>query len=307
MRTALLETCEPVCSADDREAWLRARRGGIGASDVPAILGLDRYRGPLQVWMEKLGKDFEDVAGEAADWGLRLEPVVIAAYAERSGRQAERSRILYRSKEHCWSLATPDGWTWEDGSAPWLLQAKTTSAFREADWADGVPPKTYAQVQAEMLCLGSERDTVACLIGGQRLVWADVERDERLISEIIGRCGEFWGYVETETVPPDALGAGAAKALGSLFPKSSDRQVRLANSFEDKAYRLLDLKRQRETLGGEIEAVENEVKAAMGDAAEALLPDGSRFTWKNKTISEHVRKAVTFREFRFWPGKAVSR
>ena len=32
--------------------WESARRGGIGGSDVAAIMGISKYRSPYEVWLE---------------------------------------------------------------------------------------------------------------------------------------------------------------------------------------------------------------------------------------------------------------
>ena len=37
------------------EEWLALRRKGIGGSDHAAIVGLDRYRSPFDVYADKLG------------------------------------------------------------------------------------------------------------------------------------------------------------------------------------------------------------------------------------------------------------
>ena len=49
-----------------RDAWLAARRSGIGGSDIAAICGLSPYQTPYDVWLDKLGQ-WETVA--RLDWG----------------------------------------------------------------------------------------------------------------------------------------------------------------------------------------------------------------------------------------------
>lgn len=39
-----------------REAWLDRRRAGIGGSDVAALLGLSRWKTPLDVFLDKAGR-----------------------------------------------------------------------------------------------------------------------------------------------------------------------------------------------------------------------------------------------------------
>ena len=40
----------------DREAWLDVRKGGIGSSDAAAAVGLNPYKSPLELWLEKTGR-----------------------------------------------------------------------------------------------------------------------------------------------------------------------------------------------------------------------------------------------------------
>ena len=41
----------------DRADWLAVRRQGIGGSDVGAILGLDPWKGPLDVYVDKVADE----------------------------------------------------------------------------------------------------------------------------------------------------------------------------------------------------------------------------------------------------------
>lgn len=40
----------------DRDAWLRLRTLGIGGSDAGIIAGLNRWKSPFQLWLEKKEK-----------------------------------------------------------------------------------------------------------------------------------------------------------------------------------------------------------------------------------------------------------
>ena len=40
---------------EQRAAWLEGRRTGIGGSDVAAVLSLNPWKPPLDVWNDKLG------------------------------------------------------------------------------------------------------------------------------------------------------------------------------------------------------------------------------------------------------------
>ena len=53
--------------------WLALRQQGIGASDVPAVLGLSPYKSRLTLWLEKRGEIDPVPVGAAADRGVILE------------------------------------------------------------------------------------------------------------------------------------------------------------------------------------------------------------------------------------------
>jgi len=57
-------------------------RTGLGGSDAAAVLGLSKYRTPLDVWMNCTGRAGPDEQSEAAEWGQRLESEVLRKYAE---------------------------------------------------------------------------------------------------------------------------------------------------------------------------------------------------------------------------------
>jgi len=59
-----------------------ARAKGIGASELAAVLGLDPYRTPLDVWMEKTGRKPQFMGNEATFRGNALEDAV-GAYMQR--------------------------------------------------------------------------------------------------------------------------------------------------------------------------------------------------------------------------------
>lgn len=71
---------------DDRK-WKAIRQTGIGASECGAVLGVDPYRTPLALHLEKLGQepDFSPATLEIVDWGHRLEPVLLMWYADETG------------------------------------------------------------------------------------------------------------------------------------------------------------------------------------------------------------------------------
>ena len=61
---------------EQRALWLEGRRTGIGGSDVAAVLGLNPWKTPLDVWNDKLGLSEDKGMTEPAYWGTVLEDTV---------------------------------------------------------------------------------------------------------------------------------------------------------------------------------------------------------------------------------------
>lgn len=299
-----------VCDSHEDEAgWLAARQLGIGASDMPVILGLSPWRSILELYAEKTGEDEpEDLSGnEFAEWGHRLEGPIIDAFRERTGRPTQRAGQLIRSVEYPWAQCTLDGLTGakdhplKDTGAQcaWPLQVKNTTAWKADDWADG-PPEIYViQEHHEMLVTGADKATIACLLGGNKLVWADIPRDETLIRKIVFRGQEFWHRVLNREPPPPDGSEATKKALGRLHPQDDGTIVELPGELREAIGLLQRFKAEKKVAETEIWAIENAIKAALGDhQAGCFAGGGPTVSWKQQTRAERVVKESTFRVLR---------
>ena len=58
------------------------RRSGVGGSDVSAILGMNPWRGPFDVWLEKTGAVDQFGENPAMMRGRLFEPAIANWYSE---------------------------------------------------------------------------------------------------------------------------------------------------------------------------------------------------------------------------------
>lgn len=305
---------EVVCDTDDREEWLAARNTGIGASDIGGVLGLPgvaRRSSPLKVFMEKTGvlepEDLSDI--EAIEWGHEMEPVIARRYAARTGRPVELGRRhryqVLRSKQYPWALCSLDFWTADaPGGAMRPLEVKNVSAFMAEDWLDGTPDYYYAQVQQQILIVGAPLGTSACCIGGNKLAWCDVPRDEMMIRKIIYHGELMWQRILQRT-PPEVDGSEATQeVLRRLYPQDDGSTVELPAALLDTVDAWRMAKATIARAKKDADRYENEIKATLGTAREGFFAaTGDRITWATHTVKEHVVKAHTQRPLRFIQGK----
>lgn len=296
-----------ICPASEVKDWKQARFQGIGASEIAVVLGdaPDAWGSPVSLYAEKVGlyeRDLED--NEAVWWGRRLESEIIAAYAERTGRRSEREGVLLRSKEHPWALCTLDGRTWHP-SAPanrWPLEVKNVSSFKAEEWVDGPPSYYYDQLQHQLLVTGEQKATIAALLGGQRMIWCDVPRDETAIRRIVYHGERFWKRVQERDIPAPDGSEATKKALAALYPEGMGATA-LPGTAMDAADELERVKYEIRKLENRKDEIENTVRMALGTSEIGVMPDGRSFSWKLQSRKECVMPATSFRVLRLHKAK----
>lgn len=271
-----------------REEWLEVRRQGIGSSDAAAAVGLNPYKSPLMLWMEKTGRDHLLPAIDVKDdtlpifWGNLLEPIVAAQYSRRTGHRVRKINAVLQhpDPELGWMLANIDREV-VGAEGVQILECKTAGINGARSWADGVPEYVQLQVQHQLAVTGNQAADVAVLIGGQKLEVHRIERDDVLIGRLIRLERNFWRYVETDTPPPAGATDSCELALRSLFPADAGSTVDFSEDRELSA-KFADLQALRE----KIEALQplertlkHAIQQAMGEASIALFETG-RVSWK---------------------------
>ena len=89
--------------------------GLVGASDAPAILGLDKWRPPIAVWRRLRGMPEDEAPAalrEAAELGQILEPIVRGRYALKTNTRilVPRESVAMERDGARWLRCTPDGY-----------------------------------------------------------------------------------------------------------------------------------------------------------------------------------------------------
>lgn len=265
------------------EDWLEHRRLGIGGSDASIVCGINRYKSPVELWMDKTGQLPYQEAGEAAYWGTLLEPFVRAEFTKRTGIKVDHKNELLQSEEHPFMLANLDGICEVPDYGTCIFEAKTASAYKAREWEDSIPDEYQLQIQHYMAVTGYAGTYIAVLIGGNSFRWKFVERDEELISMLIELEADFWDYVRLGTPPLLDGSNAAAKFLAERFPSSQPKsKVTLPSSAIDFVQKYDAACRQLAAANEEKQYAENRLKELMGDCEIGTIRNRV-VTWKSVT------------------------
>lgn len=258
----------------DRLQWLKERQKGIGGSDVGAIMGINRWKSAFQVYVEKTEEITEvKEEAEAAYWGTNLEEMVAKEFSKRTGKKVRKDNRHLVHKEYPFMVANIDRRVVGENS---ILECKTTSSFCAKEWeGEEIPPSYLLQCQHYLSITGADKCYITVLIGGQKLVIKEIDRDEDLIEIIINAEKEFWiNHVEKRN-PPLLDGSFAAeKYLKERYPKSvASMEIGLKSDFRDEISKYLLLKNNIKALEEEAKTIENNVKYELGEAEKGTVGD----------------------------------
>ncbi len=67
----------------NRENWLKERKTYVGGSDIGSIIGVNKYKTILDIYMDKRSETLDEIDNDAIYWGNTLEDVVAQEYAKR--------------------------------------------------------------------------------------------------------------------------------------------------------------------------------------------------------------------------------
>ena len=264
-----------------RAEWLAKRRTGIGGSDVAAVLGLSKYKSPLDVYKDKIGETADGDQSQAAYWGTKLEDIVAKEFQERTGLKVQRVNKQLSREE--WMHANIDravvnhaisGTVRIQGEAKQaetgrllttdaILECKTASSYIADQWGPSqeeeivsgkivsdhkIPIYYETQVQWYLGVTGASVCFVAALLGGQDFRIYLVQRDNEVITALQDQCRAFWFENVLKRIPPEPH---TAEEVQKLFAKDDGEMVEATNEVAADIGELRNLTEQVKALEAE--------------------------------------------------------
>ncbi len=270
------------------EAHKLRRKRYIGASEVAAVLGLDPYTTPWDVWAEKTGKLEERQTSEAATIGQVFEVGILRLAEQQLGKiTLNQWRVLQGTH----LSATDDAIVRETGR-PVEAKFRGIYKFPGGEWGeagtDQVPDDVIAQGQTQLLCTGSDLCHVAAFLTGRGFEMFVVPLDKGLGETIIEAVESFWNNHIVKDIPPEESQPSASVIK---------RIRREPKSVIDISAEIVEIRQARndelKTAKAAFDLANNTLKASLG-TAEAGKFDGGMVTFL-----EQARKAYSVAEGKF--------
>jgi len=277
----------------DRAEWLSWRNKGIGGSDASVICGINRYKSPIELWMEKTGQIEPKEAGEAAYWGNIMEPIIRDEFTKRSGFDVLIEKSLLQHPEYSYMLANLDGIVIDEVKRKgYIFEAKTANSFVTGEWDMNIPENYQLQVQHYMAVTGYEGAYVAVLIGGNTFKYYFIERDEELIKILIKLEKQFWDCVIKNKMPKIDGSKACSDLLDRLYPMGKAKEIiELPNEAGTLIEKYEEYSELESSATLKKEEVINKLKDMLGDN-EMGTCSGRIVSWSNITTERLNSKAL---------------
>jgi putative phage-type endonuclease len=259
---------------------IRARNNYIGASDVPIIMGLNKWQTVYDLWLLKTKRieprDLSD--NQAVHFGNMLENVVAREFQKRNKIKVITPKNRYFLKDYPFMTALLDRVAVDKNI---LIEIKTTSTFNKNQWgeqdSDNVPEAYLVQVMTQMLVSGLREAYLAVLIGGNEYRQYKIEYSEGLADLILSSCIDFWQHVQSDT-PPDATNE---EDLEKMYSPVDEAQIESTKEIAGIHKILIELKDKIEKLKAQQTLYNFEIKEYMKENVILTNPEGEKLiTWK---------------------------
>lgn len=297
----MLTPAEQEQLAKEAEFMGAERRTGLGGTDVAAILGQNRWKTAVDVFLEKTGRSEPVTLNKKMLWGIRMEGILARIYAAKHGVQVRRPARtednptgVKRHPDLPILIAHLDRLILNENRG---LECKTAGQFRANEWGDemtdDVPVEYLFQCHTYSTVYGfADGMDLEVLIGGNDDRTYRLPANERLSRLILDEADRFWHqYVKKDKMPPLEPSRRSVEIMNAMYPidlgatkKADDKIASIARAY-DALYS--SLKADEKKLDG----LKADLMDFMGDAT-VLIGDGWKATWKKVDSNRLDAKAL---------------
>jgi len=255
------------------------RKTYLGGHDISALLGVNPYRTPLQVYAEKKGLSDPFQQNEYTWLGLALEPAARSWYRELNENVPVTEEVFVRHSDLSYLAGHPDGIV---GGNRNMLEIKVVvSRGSKAGWGepgtDQIPRHYLVQVAYYLMLTGLPYcDVVAVFIGDSKSVYR-VYRSTPLEDLIQNRAQIFWDKNILQNEPPPVMDGNAAeqsRIIDKIYPIAAETVVQATPGMAELGYEWMGLEKQIKALEERRETIKAVLKAGLREASSVEGPFG---------------------------------
>lgn len=233
-----------VYDTEDHNAWLEARKGTIGGSEVSVILGTNPYQSELHLWKTK---QFDYEAPEpsvAMKKGTMMESVIfdnfVLPWCSERDWVVEKPATMFVRCTTPWLSANLDGLAVEKDFTKHIIEIKYVTEYMTDKWGDdtedpmSIPPYYLSQIQNYMHVM----DVQDCyLFAFFEKTWSyrlyHIQRDQAYIDRMLELTKRWYDtYLATGMPPKPAPVKDTEDFVKTDFDKTP-KDIKTSDEFDD--------------------------------------------------------------------------
>lgn len=292
------------------------RKGLITASDAAAVLGLNPWKGAIDVWNEKVNGAPPFRGNFKTRRGHAIEPLLLEWLGEKKAplilRPAGATTLVHPVLT--WLGATPDALIYQhaDDTRPAANgEAKSTGLIEHWTDEDGdpkIPDYYHPQVVVQMAVTNAPRTFVVAEMvdAHESEPWIlDVERDMDLEAIVLEELDDFRRkYIETRTPPP--LDDASYRQVAAVFRRPKYAELLQASAADAAlAAEYFAASKIAKEAGERADIAKLELCKRIGER-EGIVGEGWRVHWKERGAQSYTVEKPAYRHFDLREVKAAS-
>lgn len=192
--------------------WLEFRWGGIGGSEVGAIMGLNPYQSSIELFYAKIGQPIFRPENIAMFMGKETEPLLAQMWQYWGGtpesmienyrsnnivRKCHRVNAYIKNPKYPWLFCSVDRViNKQEGRGEGVLEVKNISGYAADKWESGFPPSYVIQIQTYLTVLELTWGESAIMKDGREFEVLPFEFNQSIADGILETTEKFWRKVE---------------------------------------------------------------------------------------------------------------
>lgn len=284
---------------DQERQWLEDRKKGIGGSDIGAILGISKYKTPIDVYREKKENYTtpENIPMRAGKWN---EELIAQLFAEKTGFKvfepakslelisqlfADKPEIEIKifdssqmtfTKDMIFKASIDRFFTDENGNTG-ILECKCSGGFlKEPDISH------FAQLQWYLGITGYDKGYLAYLCAYHELKYFEFNRDDEFISTMQTEALNFWNNHIVTGIVPDPV---SAEDILKLYEKTNGLSIEADESLVIAYNNLVDIQSKKKELTKEETRYKEMLQLAIKDNEYITFNGKNLASWKFQSSS----------------------
>lgn len=297
-------------------------KGMVGGSDAGTLLGLNKYKSPINLFYQAIGlSNLPNKMNGAMLHGKQLEDYVAKCWQYFDGTEDgwvsntltnnkiktyRKVRSIIENPKLPMLFANIDGKITKHpnyGKTAGVLEVKTISGYSADSYEAGIPPSYLVQLQHYMLVTGWKYGEIVYLKDGRDLGCITFEADRGIQDSILQAAEEFHNRVKAakkeiskyespeekaqvaSSFEPDADNSDAFNQFISEKHKAREEEITIQGTDEHEqwAYTYKDLSEKIKTLESDKQLFQNRLKQVMEkDAATTMILPTGKITWRKQ-------------------------